>query len=102
MTLRGQNIKTTSRLNGQLITHMLSFNPAANFIRVGIWIRRNGFHDGKLNIATQFNVCTATRHIGGNCHSTKLASIRHNFCFLLMLAGVQNIVGHISGRQKAR
>ena len=99
MPFGGQNIKSASLFDRLLIAGVFFFDPAANLIRVRLWVRRNSLHNGKLNIATQFDICTPPSHIGRNRHRTQLACIGDDFGLLLVLTRVQNIVGDTSSGQ---
>jgi hypothetical protein len=51
-------------------------------------------HSGKfyLQIATQHNVSTTTRHIGCDGHCAGLTGLCHDFGFARMLFGIQNLM----------
>ena len=42
---------------------------------------------------TQYNIRTTTRHVGGDRHSPLLACHGNNFGFLLMILGIQDLMG---------
>ena len=96
----GQNIKPASIFDRLLIAGVLFFDPAANIIWVRLRVRRNGLHNGELNIAAQFDVRTPPGHIGRNRYCTQLTCIGNDFGLLLMLARVQNIVRDASSGQQ--
>ena len=62
--------------------------------RFGIALRILGkrLHDQEINVAAQFDVGSATRHVGGNRHCAGLARISNDLGFLLVLTRVQDVV----------
>ena len=45
-----------------------------------------------LRLGGQLNVCSSTRHVGGNSHCGGKACLGHNLGFTLVLLGVQHVV----------
>ena len=101
MTLCCQNIQTTCGLHGLFIGFVGFFNFSAQFFRVSIRICGDGIHHLQLDIAAQFNIGAAPRHIGRNSDRAQFARICHNLRFLLMLTRVQNIMRQLCLGQKA-
>jgi hypothetical protein len=60
---------------------------------VAIGIGGDGLHDLELDIAAQFDVGPAPGHVGGDGDRAQLARIGDDLRLLLMLAGVQDVVG---------
>ena len=48
----------------------------------------------KLRVAAQHNIGTTTSHVGGNGYSPQLTCLGNDLCFLLVVLGVQNVMGN--------
>ena len=51
-------------------------------------------HGHELGVAAQHNVRTTACHIGGDGDSAKFTGLGNDLCFLLMVLGVEHMVGN--------
>ena len=88
----GQNEQATCGFDSLFILDVGLFDPCPDLIGVGIGVCGDGFHDLELDIAAQFDIGSATGHVGGDGHRAQLAGIGDDLRLLFVLAGVQDAV----------
>ena len=93
MAFRGQNIKTARGLDLFLVALVFVFDPGTDRGVIARRIGGDGLHDLEFDIAAQLDVGAAARHVGGDGDGAQLARIGDDLRLLLMLAGVQDVVG---------
>ena len=90
--LRAAWIALTAGAAAQLAVH------SARVVALGA---DDGQSSGRLGFRCQFDVCSASGHVGGDGYGPGAASFRHNFSFPLVQLGVQYVVRDVPQLERA-